>query len=244
MRLTILTYNTLYGRAVNRVIPFIKEKKPDIFCLQELEINQESFKSLHIDHYKLANFSNSFIKFGRVFGIATFYNSQRVKVSKTETFNIPRSIWETLLVIFKGGNKPRTSLITEFIIDKKRGCRVLVCNIHFSAMASAGLKLRQMKKVLREMFSKGEEKIIITGDFNFPYERKRFENIFKKYGLKEATDNIFFSLTNKILNFLSLKLKTDYILYKGIKKIKTEKINVRFSDHYPIMAEFEIKDAV
>jgi len=241
MKLSLLTYNTLYGRATSQILPLIKKKKPDILCLQELEINQQSFKMLETNHYKLADFSNSFIRLGRVFGIATFYNSQKVRVTKTESFNMPRSIWETLLVIVKGGNKPRTIIITEFI-DKNKKNKITVCNLHFTPWASAGLRLKQMKKALDDMRLKKDDKIIIAGDFNFPYERKRFEQILKKNSLKEATNNIFFSLTNKILGFLSFKLKADYILYKNIKNIKTERINVRFSDHYPIMAEFEIKD--
>jgi len=241
MRFSLLTYNTLYSRATKHIIPLIKKEKPDVVCLQELEISQESFETLEKADYKLANFSNSFIKFGRVFGVGTFYNPQRLTVSKTEFFNMPRSIWELLLVIIKGGNKPRTTTITEFS-DEHHHNKIIVYNLHLSPWASTGLRLKQIKKTLGDLNFKKEAKIIIAGDFNLPYERKRLERILKEYSLKEATDNIFFSFTNKILKLLSLKLKNDYILYKNIKNIKTRRLNVRFSDHYPIIAEFEIKN--
>ncbi len=82
---------------------------------------------------------------------------------------------------------------------------------------------------------------MIAGDFNYPYGRKKFEETLKKYKLKEATDNIFFTSVQKILRILPVKLKLDYVLYnKHLKLVSNKRIDIRHSDHYPILTSFEI----
>ena len=80
----------------------------------------------------------------------------------------------------------------------------------------------------------------------------------KKYNLIEATKDIrqtvdfspegkkeeFSFLQNffirRINHFFGNQMKNDYIYYRGIKLTKTERIEVRYSDHYPIISTFEI----
>ncbi|MEK7177782.1 MAG: hypothetical protein AAB705_03075, partial [Patescibacteria group bacterium] len=101
--------------------------------------------------------------------------------------------------------------------------------------------------------------LIIVGDFNyFPYKRMRLEKMMAKFGLKEATANIrqtikfsgngkfekfnlFQRLTLPFINmFVAKQIKTDYSFYRGLKLIKTERIESQTSDHYPIISTFSL----
>ena len=68
--------------------------------------------------------------------------------------------------------------------------------------------------------------LIVTKDGNFK--------------LKEATNNINFTLERKILKRISVKLKLDYVLYKNLRLLSNEKILNYKSDHFPIISTFSI----
>lgn len=79
-----------------------------------------------------------------------------------------------------------------------------------------------------------------------------------KYGLKEATNNIFYTINynntfenwqnNFFIRFLLYLIKkikrdrgkVDYIFYRQLEKINVKRLNYDFSDHYPLLAEFEL----
>jgi endonuclease/exonuclease/phosphatase (EEP) superfamily protein YafD len=85
------------------------------------------------------------------------------------------------------------------------------------------------------------------------------EKLVSYYDLKEGTKNIsytiLYNLKNKkiaktypligrilakIFSFLFTdRLKIDYIFYKGFKLVNSKRVNVDFSDHYPILSIFD-----
>jgi endonuclease/exonuclease/phosphatase (EEP) superfamily protein YafD len=99
---------------------------------------------------------------------------------------------------------------------------------------------KQIAKILADIQNGSINPVLITGDFNYPYGRKKFEHLINKFGLKEATNNIFYTFEMKLLGFIPVKWKNDYILYRHIKCLETKRIKVRSSDHYPIISTFEI----
>ena len=99
----------------------------------------------------------------------------------------------------------------------------------------------QIQELLNNLDLSKNDKIIIAGDFNYPYRRKKFEELISHYDLKEATNNILFtSYAIGILSFFRLQLKADYVLYKNLEHIHTEKIETNYSDHFPIYSKFQI----
>lgn len=238
MLISVLTYNLLFNKALAHFQRVLLKCKPDIICVQEIETTDKNLKKIEEFGYKLVDFSNSFIKFGKIYGLATFYDPQKLSLIESMSLSLPRSYYEFLLVILRGVNNPRTVLRTEFAV-KKGGKRITNYNLHLTPLGTNGIRVKQIKTALEDMHINQKESIIIAGDFNYPYQRKQFEEMITERGLKEATENIQYTFEGKFIKLFPIKLKLDYILYKNLTLVKTEKILSKDSDHFPILSEFK-----
>ena len=116
-------------------------------------------------------------------------------------------------------------------IDGKEVC-FLICHM--------GLNSSEQKnavKTICNLLNDIKTPVILMGDFNTTPESKVLKPIRK---LMKDTDEF-----NSIKNhgtYPSEKpdVKIDYIFYRGLKCVKTETIKEIYSDHLPIIAEFEI----
>lgn len=257
MIFSLMTYNTCFNQAVDKLTELLKVHHPDILCLQEIETTEKNLQTITALGYTLADYSNSFIKFGKIYGLATFYKNGVFKMSKSNTIFLRRSIFEFITSIsrlFRGGNQLRTVLTTK-LLDPVNKKTIMLYNVHLSAHGTNSIRLKQIKQVLKTIVPFNQQPTIMTGDFNYPYRRKKLEEITKSYNLKEATNNIpftftsfqnksyswFFWLGDKIANLIGYKhYKLDYIFYKNIKCLGSEKIDVGFSDHFPIISRFKL----
>jgi len=257
MIFSLMTYNTCFNQAVDKLTQLLEKQHPDILCLQEIETTEQNLKTICAYGYTLADYSNSFIKFGKIYGLATFYKNDTFKMSKSNVIFLRRSIFEFITSIsrfFRGKNQSRTVLKTKLFnsINKKI---IIFYNIHLSVHGTNSIRLKQITQVLKTTTPYNTQPLIVTGDFNYPYGRKKLEEITKSYNLKEATNNIpftfttmknssynwFFLLCDKFANFIGMKnYKLDYIFYKNIKCLGSEKIDVGFSDHFPIISRFQL----
>jgi endonuclease/exonuclease/phosphatase family metal-dependent hydrolase len=239
MTVSVLTYNVLFNKALSNFENLLSICKPDIVCLQEIETHEDNLKFMERHGYQLADFSNSFIKFGRVYGLATFYNPQTLDFIDSLSLNLPRSYYEFFLMLLRGGNNPRTVLKTVFKV-KKSSKTITNYNLHLTAWGANGIRVRQIKTTLEDIQATETDPLIIAGDFNYPYQRKQFQSLIEEYHLLEATSNLYTTFEGTWFRFIPMKLKLDYILYKHLTHIKTERLELRDSDHYPIYAEFEL----
>ena len=259
MKFTLLTYNVLFYRAFIYLNNILKKYQPDIVCLQEVETTEDNLNSFKDQSYALADYANCFISFGKIYGVATFYNKKRFSLIKSKTIPLGRSLYENfslLLQMFKKRGIRRTMLITDFYLKSNKKV-ITFYNIHLCAISLNNLRLKQLNMINFEELN-NQNPLIITGDFNFPIERKKLENIMNKYKLKEATNKLFYThrypknpkeyqyrllqrLFGKITKkFWGDKFKLDYIYYRGLKNLTTQRLDVSLSDHYPILAEFEL----
>lgn len=257
MDFSLLTYNTLFGDALLGLKKICDSQHPDIICLQEVETNTQAFKAIEKLGYKLADYSNAFIKYGRIYGVATFYNNEKFTLHDTKIIFLKFGFMEFLaylMRIFRTGNKPRTVLKTEFICNKNKE-KVSIYNIHLSTYGTNSLRQKQIITTLNDVREADDGRAtIITGDFNYPYGRKKLEELMKEYEMKEATNKILFttegslmhySFFEKILGsilfkFFKHKLKLDYIFYKNCVSLLAKKVDVQYSDHYPVFAVFKL----
>lgn len=239
MQLSLLTYNFFFHQGFKDIESLLVKNNPDIACFQEMETNEESFNMLERHGYQLADYSNSFIKVNKVFCVATFFKANKFKLTESRSITLPRSYYEIFLFLLRGAHNPRTVLKTEFLTNEGKKHFTLY-NLHLSPFATNGARVKQIRKTLDDLKIQSNNNILIAGDFNYPYGRKKFEELIHQYNLKEATHNIPYTFEKKFLNFFSIRLKDDYILYKNFSLLSTKRISQIYSDHFPIISSFDL----
>jgi endonuclease/exonuclease/phosphatase family metal-dependent hydrolase len=256
MRFSILTYNLLFHQAIPETLFLLKKNQPDIVCLQEISTNEIPQQIFADQGYQLAATSNSFIKRGKIYGLATFYNQKKLKIVRYENNKIPHTMydwWRYITNLIKRKAVRKSVLKTVFQIINSRE-KITVFNIHLTAEATNEARIKQLKEILKQT-QKSKPPIILVGDFNYvPYKRKKLERILKKYGFKEGTSKIDYTfstfkntnfygwLTKAVIKLIGLfypNYKLDFIFYKKLKLKEAKRIQTKISDHYPIIAVFE-----
>lgn len=238
MKFSLLTYNLFFNNAHTNLDSILSTYHPSIICLQEISTKEVSLKYIEQFGYKLANYSNSFFRRKNTFGVATFFDPQIFSFSKSQSVNLSRSFYEFMRFVANNDNQQRTVLRTDFVL-KKTGKRIIIYNLHLASAATNFIRDRQIREAFEDLDLAKDDPIVAAGDFNYPYGRKKFEKLIAQYGLAEATNNIFYTMETRIFGLFTIKLKDDYVLYKNITNHSTEKIPVRHSDHFPIIARFE-----
>ena len=240
MTFSLLTYNLKLNKAADTTLELLSTYKPDIVCLQEIQTDDKNLKTIENTGYKLADYSNSFIRRGKIYGVTTFFNPGTFSIIKSNSFNLPTNFYQIISFILHGNKNPRTVLKNELKHNQTKK-KLDVYNIHLSPFATNQLRTKQIKNTLSDLSLNNKGAVIIAGDFNYPYGRKRFEEQIKEYKLKEDTNNINFTLEKKIIRNITIKLKLDYVLYKKIRIISNKKIkNFNKSDHFPILSTFSV----
>lgn len=263
MKLSFLTYNVLFNKAFIQLEKILVKHSPDILCLQEVDTSDSNLNKLEKFGYRLADYSNSFIRLGNVYGVATYYKKDQFKFIYSDSLQISANLTEyffTLIQTLIRQNKPKTVLRTDFM-HKQSHNKITVCNAHMIVVAPNSVRTNHLNKALKLLEIDAKTKLIVGGDFNYlPYGRKRLEQVMKNYGMIEATRNIqqtfdIFSSSkekdglNAIARFglklidriFSHQMKNDYIFYRGLKLVKTVRAEFDYSDHYPIISTFTIK---
>ena len=239
MNYTTLTYNLHYNKASQELRSVLVENDPDLVFLQELATDEESMKVIMGAGYELADFSNSFVKGKKIFGVATFYKTSLFTVQNTKSFNLQSSVIQIITFLLKNRTNPRTVLRTDFLV-KKTKTPLCTYNIHFSPIATNSLRIKQLKNTLDDLVVSAKSPLIIAGDFNYPYGRRKLEEILKKYHLEESTNNLFFTSRQTFFKRFAIKLKLDYVFYRNLSLVSNKRVEVFHSDHFPILSEFMI----
>ena len=146
MQFSLLTYNTLLNDAQKGLFSIFKKYYPDFVCLQEIDTNEKNIEKIEKLGYSLADYSNGFIKYGKVYGVATFFNPNSGACLNTKSITLPRGLGEVmafLLRIFRTQKKDRTVLKAEFALNDKKQ-KVIIYNIHLSAHGSNGIRIKQL----------------------------------------------------------------------------------------------------
>ncbi len=240
MKHSTLTYNLHYNRASTELSSVIKQCNPGIIFLQELLTDESSLSNVIDLGYELADFSNSFLRKNKIYGVATFYKPTLYKVHHRKSLSLPSSVYQLMTFLIRNRKNPRTVLRTDFEI--KKSSKILsTYNIHFTPTATNSLRIKQLNNTLSDIAVNQKTPLVIAGDFNYPYGRKKLEEILSTYHLQEATNNVFYTSQQKfILKKFMIKLKLDYVFYRNISLLSNERVEVHHSDHFPILSTFEL----
>ena len=256
MQFSLLTYNTLLNDAQRGLYSIFKKYRPDFVCLQEIDTDEDNIEKIVKLGYSLTDFSNGFIKFGKVYGVATFFNPSSAACLNTKSITLPRGFGEALaflLRIFRTKKRDRTVLKSEFSLSDEKQ-KIVIYNIHLSAHGANGIRIKQLEKTLNDIRKTSDSATILVGDFNYPFGRKRLEELMQLHGFSEATNSISYTTDGKLLHyaffekilmrvfqfFMGKENKLDYIFYKNCKALSTIRIDAPLSDHFPLLAKFEI----
>lgn len=254
-RFSLITFNTMYNKGLHQFEEVLRQYKPDVVCLQEIDTTDLNLRSLVKNDYYLADYSVSFKKFGKSYGVATYYHAKTISVSSSVRIDITRSMFDAFFFIFQGGNNPRSILKTN-IFFKPTSRRINIYNVHLSPWGSNGARLKQLKKTLKSFLSQKKDKtpMIIAGDLNyFPLRRKKLEQLMQQYGFNEATKQIDYTFKpekfkdNFIHTFLIHLLyrrtgtcKLDYVFTQQLTCSQTKRIETDYSDHSAIITYFKM----
>jgi len=257
MQFSVLTYNTLLYDAQKGLNAIFKKYTPDIVCLQEMDTDEKNIEHIEKLGYDLADYSNGFIKFGTVYGVATFVRPNSGECINSKSITLPRGLGEAIafiLRVFKTQKKDRTVLKTVFSLGKEKQ-KVMVYNIHLSAHGTNGIRIKQLERTLSDIKKTNETPTVLVGDFNYPFGRKKLEELMIKNGFSEATNNIQFTTDGKLLYytfvekilmkifqfFMGKENKLDYVFYKNCKALSTVRVDAAtYSDHFPLITQFEV----
>lgn len=240
MKHTFLTYNLHYNKASPKLSTVIKDCNPGIIFLQELMTDESSLSNVIDLGYELADFSNSFLRKNRIYGVATFYKPSLYRIQHRKSLSLPSSVYQLMTFLIRNRKNPRTVLRADFEI-KRTGKIINTYNIHFTPTATNALRIKQLNNTLDDIAVTHKNPLIIAGDFNYPYGRKKLEDILTGYHLKEATNNLFFTRQVKLFfKRYTLRQKLDYVFYRNLKMISNSRLEVYHSDHFPILTTFEL----
>jgi len=237
----------------NLVIGFLKEEKPDLFGLQEALWHQYAAIDSALEGW-------SSVGVGRDDGKRKgemnplFFNEKRFKMVRGNTFwlsetpDIPGSKgW--------GANLPRIVTWVE-LKEIKTGKTLYYFNTHFAhdsdsaRVMSATLLLDQVRKIA------GNEKFIITGDFNMRPNSRAYSILIeagKSKPLLSDSYKISQSVpegpvgTSNSWSDMSRDNRIDYIFVRNgmkvnsIKTVVRKQGNVFISDHWPVVAEISLE---
>ena len=174
MNLSLLTYNTLFNNAADKLGKVIDDYHPDIICLQEALTDDSNIKKIEKFGYKIADYSNSFVKFGIIFGVITFYNPETIKYKDSYSLNLNTNVGEYffyLLRVILGFNQLKTFLETTFVC-KKTDMTITVCNVHLFVIGSNSLRIKDIDQALKTLNIERKKYFIIAGfDHRFFYCR-------------------------------------------------------------------------
>ncbi|MFW5703985.1 MAG: endonuclease/exonuclease/phosphatase family protein [Patescibacteria group bacterium] len=238
---SIVTYNLYYSRAFTHACSLLMQERPDILCLQEVETDQKVLKDLNRGEYRLASYTNAFMKYQKNFGNAIVYNSDRYECLDVVSCDLPKGIYDLLMVVLHGLNNLRTTIHATFR-EKESGRIIHVYNVHLSHIGSATHRLNQLRKVLAEdLDNKSDnESVVVCGDFNFYSGRRHLQEFIDNHYLDEATKQLSYTFQHRKLGIPVMTSKLDYVLFRNLIHLDTNRLPSNVSDHFPIRSRFSL----
>lgn len=263
-KFTVLTWNTLHGDDLEqpdsknaRMLEEILKQDADIVCLQEIFGFEERF----LKHYSQATVDSIFEKYPYRLGDGTYdlrilskYPLEHLYFGSVHKFNLAEyfvvrfperriamanvhlpsfALNENEKNIFSMGE-----LESGGISEKKSLTHEIIGKLKYAIPMRA-----EAARKVNEGFGKMAMPIIICGDFNDVPASWTYR-LFLKAGFKDAyTATNFFPTYTFYPHAFYFHL--DQIFYRGsIKPLSVKRLNIRTSDHLPLLAEFEfIRDS-
>ena len=252
----VLSWNIERGYRLNDITATIRDLKSDVCLLQEVDRNVRRTSNKNIArelasrlgfHYALGlAFEEVTQGPGATQGQATL-SRFAFRSARVLEFKMQSGFWKPRWFVpdtppFQGRLGGRIALVTEFEIPGHG--KLTAYNVHFESRGPEDLRARQLNEILRD--APKDHSVIIAGDMNTkagPYSP--CVEALRNAGFQDAVGQPELFTTNRggALAKLFISGALDWIWWRGPLalaapgKVHTQ---VRISDHYPIVAEFQL----
>ena len=225
---------------LDSIVEFLKREQPDVITLQEThESNdccqtQTIAEALKLSYWTNDSYDESFIEKGQRIGQAVVSKHPIVE-KRFASFTNPK-----FSLIDDDGNKitSKNGGLTACVIELPDKNRLQIETFHMTPFHffAVDLESEQALKVLREvegLMGKAKIPTIVQADFNLDYSsiRHLFAETFAA-GMREVIQENPTTPKGKRL---------DHILYAGINHLKSEVVKDVKTDHYPVIAWFQVE---
>lgn len=234
----LLSYNILFGKQLDKIIPWLNQLEKerghfDILCFQEFP-QQAIDRFLHQRKKNPTDyrFAPTIFRQAEPFGQLTVFSTNKINLLKSNTLHLGTSRLENgVLKLFRRATR-RKSLVTFFKIGRHQP--LIIANTHLTCISLNGHRRGQLSKILTVVNQANTG--LIVGDMNYTsaLPRYRLRRLLKKHCFQNMTPRL------KTHRVLGLKHQLDYIFAKGVRIKTVATADIPFSDHYPLLAEFEV----
>ncbi len=232
--LSLFSYNILRGKRLEQICDWYKsiETNYDLICFQEFPKHKISYfmKTLPKDQYDYLfspgfTFSPGISVREHIYGQLTVYNKEKLTLNNHRIISLGASRVEKHLF---QNHLERSALLTQFTYENQP---FIVVNCHLTPLTLNRRRLNQLDLITDQI--RATDKALIIGDFNYPSVRQKgLISFMKEKKFENGATNI------KTYKLFFIKQQLDYIFSKDciIEEISVE--DIRFSDHFPLVAQF------
>ncbi len=219
-----------------KMIAFLKKKKPDILAL--IEVDRGSFRSRFQDvpqffehQLGLTSFVDMvkypFVSFLRLFHfIPVLRDQSNALLSKYKLYDIKHHL------LHEGTKR----VVIEASVNCPKKLTIFVVHLALGAKA----RTKQLDE-LANLIKKKKNPVMLMGDFNVFHGRHELDHLIKKTHLTDSFEMDYSKIKFTEPVFHPTR-RLDYILVsKEIKVHDYEILQVKFSDHLPVMLDFSFK---
>lgn len=237
-KLKVMTFNIQHcldyknGRIdIDLFVDSIKEQNPDICGLNE--VRGEGPEEGYTDQTNaIANglgYNRYFAEAIKVGGTSPYGNAFVTKypIKRAETIAVPDPILKNEI------GKYESRCVLKAVVDVcGKDVMVLVCHM--------GLALGERKNAVEticKIVDNTDMPLVLMGDFNATPDSNELRPLFERLC---DTDAVASQSGKSTFPSYRPNIKIDYIFYRNLKCISVQTVEKIISDHYPIVAEFEV----
>lgn len=247
MKIKLLQWNILYSEKAGNIFKTLKKIGADVICLQEIttrskfnpEVNTVAFIAKNLRLNAFFHHSQTWVHDGiRAFQGNAIFSRYPIK-SKIALF-LEKGLDNTTSDQHNG-NRSYLEAVLKF---KNRKLRIGTTHLAFSPDFKADWKRKDAKRLLRIVKNR-KKNYILTGDLNAAPDSRTITNL-KKHLRHGGPDYKQKTWTTKPFDYLGmretkLRWRLDYVFATpDVKIINSKILKTPYSDHLPILVEFDI----
>ncbi|MDO8504120.1 MAG: endonuclease/exonuclease/phosphatase family protein [bacterium] len=236
----IISLNIEQDQRLNLILPFFRERKPDVLLLQEVfekDLDKLSrFLDMPFVFAPMCRYHKDPSQVPQVLGLAVF---TKLKVLSKNTFYYFGGKGVLPLITLPRPEKMWRAIIK--ITVEKDGDQFCLVNTHFT-WTPDGMPNARQKRDLRKMLDLLSDipEVILCGDFNAPRGREIFDQLAKVYK-DNIPQNITTTIDQNLHRRKNLQLVVDGLFTTERYEVQDVEVVPGVSDHCAIVAHVTMK---